>query len=64
MSDITVTASAIMATNQSKMQDQISASLLRMNAQADQAIVDMLTKNTQQIQVLSNNTSGQIDLFV
>jgi hypothetical protein len=35
-----------------------------MNAQTDQAIVDMLTQNAQQIQILSNNTGGHIDPFV
>jgi hypothetical protein len=64
MSGITATASTIMAMNQSRLQDQISASLLKMNAQTDQAIVDMLTQNAQQIQILSNNTGGNIDLFV
>ena len=64
MSDITATASSIMAINQSRMQDQISASLLKMNAQADQAMVDMLTQNAKQIQILSNNTDGNIDLFI
>jgi hypothetical protein len=64
MSDITVTASSAVAMNQARMQDQISMSIMRMNAQADQALVDMLTQNTRQIQALSNTANGSIDLFV
>ena len=64
MSDITAMASSILARNQSQLQDQISVSILKMNAQADQAIVDMLSKNTRQIESLSNAASGHIDLFV
>jgi hypothetical protein len=64
MSDIKAAASTIMALNQSRIQDQILARLLKMNAQTDQAIVDMLTQNAQQIQILSNNTGGHIDPFV
>ena len=45
MSDIATMASSILAMNQSRLQDQISMSILRMNAQADQAMVDMLTQN-------------------
>jgi hypothetical protein len=64
MSDIAATASSFIAMSQSRMQDQISMSILRMNAQADQAMADMLIQNAQQIQVLSNTVSGHIDLFV
>jgi hypothetical protein len=64
MSDIAATASSILAMNQSRLQDQISVSILRMNAQADQAMADMLSQNARQIQVLSNAASGHIDLFV
>jgi hypothetical protein len=45
MSDIAAMASSILAMNQSRLQDQTSVSILRMNEQADQAIVDMLTQN-------------------
>jgi hypothetical protein len=64
MSEIAATASSILAMNQSRLQEQISMSILRMNAQADQAMVDMLIQNTQRIQALSNTASGHVDLFV
>ena len=53
-----------MVVNHSQLQVQISESMLRMNAQTDQAIVDMLIQNARQIQALSNAASGNIDLFV
>jgi hypothetical protein len=64
MSDIATMASSILAMNQSRLQDQISMSILRMNAQADQAMVDMLTQNARQIQALSNTSSGHTGLFI
>jgi hypothetical protein len=64
MSEISAIASSAMVINQSQLQVQISESMLRMNAQADQAMVAMLLQNTRQIQVLSNAASGHIDLFV
>jgi hypothetical protein len=63
MSDIAAMASSILAMNQSRVQDQISVSILRMNAQADQAMVDMLTQNALQIQSLSNTSNKHIDLL-
>jgi hypothetical protein len=45
------------------LQEQISMSILRINAQADQALVDMLIQNTKRIQALSNTANGHVDLF-
>jgi hypothetical protein len=64
MSEISAIASSAMVMNQSQLQVQISESMLRMNAQADQAVADMVTQNARQIQALSNAASGHIDLFV
>ena len=64
MNEISVIASSAMVVNHSQLQVQISESMLRMNAQTDQAIVDMLIQNARQIQALSNAASGNIDLFV
>ena len=64
MSDISATTASIVAMNQSQLRGQISASILRMNAQADQAMVNMLIQNARQIQALANAASGHIDLFV
>ena len=64
MSDISAIASAAVAINQSEVETQISVSMLRMNAQADQSVSNMVTQNTRQIQALSNAASGHIDVFV
>jgi endonuclease/exonuclease/phosphatase (EEP) superfamily protein YafD len=65
MSDISAIAVAMTALSQSRTLDQISMSILKMNAKADQAVADMLLENARQIQSLSD-TSGSaiIDLFV
>ena len=63
MSDISAIAAVAAAINQSQMEMQMSVSLLRMNAQADQAVADMVTQNARQIQALSNAASGIIDVF-
>ena len=63
--DISAVAATMMALSQSRTLDQISLSILKMNAKADQAVADMLLQNSRQIQSLSD-TSGSaiIDLFV
>jgi hypothetical protein len=63
MSDISAIAAAVLI-SQSEVERQMSVSMIRMNAQADQAVADMVTQNGRQIQALSNATSGNIDLFV
>lgn len=65
MSDISSIAATIMAMSQSQTLDQISVSILKMNAQAEQAVADMLMQNARQIQALSASADGrQVDLFV
>ena len=65
MSDISAIAVAMAALSQSRTLDQISMSILKINAAAEQAVADMLLENARQIQSLSD-TSGSaiIDLFV
>ena len=64
MSEISAMASSAVAINQSQLLVQISESMLKMNAQADQAIADIIIQNARQIETLSNAASGHIDLFV
>ena len=63
MSDISAIASAAVAINQSEVETQMAVSMLRMNAQADQEVANMVTQNTRQIQALSSSASGIIDVF-
>lgn len=65
MSEISAMGSSAIALQLSRMQEQVSMSILRANAKAEQAVVDMLMQNTRQIEVLSNNSSsGSIDISV
>jgi hypothetical protein len=55
----------MMAMSQSQTLDQISVSILKMNAQAEQAVADMLMQNARQIEALSGSSDGRlVDLFV
>ena len=63
MSDISAIASAAVAINQSEVETQMAVSMLRMNAQADQEVANMVTQNTRQIQALSSSANGIIDVF-
>ena len=64
MSEISAIAASMMAMSQSQTQDQISMSILKMNADAEQAVADMLLQNARQIQALSHSSGGGIiDLF-
>jgi len=64
MSDISSIAATLMAMSQSQTQDQISVSILRMNAQAEQAMADMLMQNARQVAALSHAAGGgTIDTF-
>ena len=64
MSDISAIASTIMAMQQSQTQDKISMSMIKMNAEAEQAMADMLMQNARQIEALSHAAGGGIiDLF-
>ncbi len=64
MSDISAIAAAAVSLSQSAVETQVSASMLKMNAQADQAVAKMLIQNARQIKALSNAANGHIDLFV
>ena len=64
MSDISSIAAAAVAITQSEVETQVLVNLLRINAQADQAVADMITQNACQIKALSNTSSGNIDVFV
>jgi hypothetical protein len=65
MSEISAMASSAIAMQLSRMQDQISMSLLRTNAKAEQALADMVAQNARQIEAVSNNLSGgSIDISV
>jgi hypothetical protein len=51
--------------SQSRTQVQISMSIIKTNAQAEQAMADMLTQNARQIAALSGNPSnGIIDIHI
>ena len=63
MSDISAIASAAVAINQSEVETQMAVSMLRMNAQADQEVANMVTQNARQIQALSSSANGIIDVF-
>jgi hypothetical protein len=65
VSDISSISATMMAMSQSQTLDQISVSILKMNAQAEQAVADMLMQNARQIEALSGSSDGRlVDLFV
>jgi hypothetical protein len=65
MSDISAIASSAVAINQSQLQVPVTLSIIRMNAQVEQAVVGMLMQNAQQVEALSGNISGgEINLYV
>ncbi|HOE78679.1 MAG TPA: hypothetical protein PLC37_04455 [Smithellaceae bacterium] len=64
MNDITSIASAVLAMQQSQTQDLINVAMLRMNAEAEAAMADMLLQNARQIEALTHAAAGGvIDLF-
>lgn len=64
MNDISSIASAMMARSQSQTQDLISLSLVKMQAEAEAALAEMILQNARQIEALSHAASGGvIDLF-
>ena len=60
MNDISSMASAIMGMQQSQTQQQISTSMIKMQAQAEQATADMLMQNARQIAALSHAAAGGV----
>ncbi len=63
MNDISAIAAAAVAITRSEVETQMAVSMLRMSAQADQAVANMVAQNARQIQALSNAASGIIDVF-
>ncbi|HPL96289.1 MAG TPA: hypothetical protein PLB14_01875 [Smithellaceae bacterium] len=64
MNDITSIASAVLAMQQSQTHDLINVAMLRMNAEAEAAMADMLLQNARQIEALTHAAAGGvIDLF-
>ena len=64
MNDITSIAGVLMSMQQSQMQDAISMAIVKMNAEAEAAMADMLLQNARQIEALTHAAQGGvIDLF-
>lgn len=64
MNDITSIASVILAAQQSQAKDLIDVAMLKMNADAEAAMADMLLQNARQIEVFTHAAAGGvIDLF-
>jgi len=64
MSDISAIASSAVAITRSEIETQMSMSMLKLNAQTDQSVANMVAKNARQIQALSNAAIVIIDVFV
>jgi len=65
MSNISAIASSAVTVNHSKLQENVTVKLLRMNAQAEQEVAAMVTQNALQVEMLSENSSGGgINIFV
>lgn len=64
MNDISSIASILLAAEQSQAQDLIDVAMLKMNAEAEAAMADMLLQNARQIEALAHaQAGGVIDLF-
>lgn len=64
MNDITSIASVILAAQQSQAKDLIDVAMLKMNAEAEAAMADMLLQNARQIEAFTHAAAGGvIDLF-
>lgn len=62
--DVSSIASAMLSISQSQTQSQISTSMLKMDAQAQQALADMIMQNALLIEAQSHAASGGfIDIF-
>ena len=60
MNDISSIAAAMVAMSQSRTQDDISLSLIKMKAEAEQAMANMLIENARQIAALSHAAAGGV----
>ncbi len=56
--DVSAIASQMIAASQFKTQE------IKMNADAQQAVADMILQNARQIQALSESSGNQVNLFV
>lgn len=63
MDDLITTA---LAMNQSRISEQIAMSVIKANAEAGQAVADMLIENARRIAEVSNQAAarGGIDIYV
>ena len=64
MNEITAIASTLSSMNHVRMQEQIAMSVLKMNAEAEAALADMLMQNARAIAFLADASKGSaIDIF-
>ena len=65
MSDISAIASVAVAMSQSKLLEQVTMSILKMNAQTEQALADMLAQDARRIEAVSGDSlGGGVNLYV
>jgi hypothetical protein len=64
MGEISAISALAVAINQSQIQERVAIDIMRLNAQAEQAIAGMVIQNAQQVEVLSGNIVGRgINLY-
>jgi len=63
MSEISSIASTLMAMKHSQTQDELAMRILKINAQAEAALADMLMENARQIIAQSGASENVIDVF-
>jgi hypothetical protein len=62
--DVTAIAAALIAMSQYQTQDKVGLNLVQMDANAEQAVANMLIENARQIQALTHEASGgQLDVY-
>lgn len=62
--DVTAIAAALTNISATNTQDKVSLRLVKMDAEAAQAIANMLIENMRQIQALSHEASGgKLDVY-
>jgi hypothetical protein len=64
MGEISAISALAVAINQSQIQERVAIDIMRLNAQAEQAIAGMVIQNAQQVEALSGNIVGSgINLY-
>ncbi|HQL00597.1 MAG TPA: putative motility protein [Smithellaceae bacterium] len=64
MNEISAIVSALTSMNHVRVQEQIAMSVLKMNAEAEAALADMLIQNAREIASLADASVGSvIDIF-